>query len=376
MPLALLGLHRWMQEGRRRWLLLFAVAWLGQSLSNGYYFFYFSVIVGLWLVWFTPWREARRNRLWPALIAWAIAVACMSPILLTYARVQQQNGFARGPAEINRNSADLFDFFMSPSTDREERDITIGVVATIALAAGIVIAVRDAIQRRASPADRSTLAFYVIATVTAMVLAMGPVLRAGGTTLVPSGPYAWLMSIVPGFTGIRAPARFTLVAMLCLAIATALLLARARRSWVVIPIVAGALLEVWLHPPPLMSLPPLLAPTALTPYGTAVLELPVGNYQEFSALYRSMFHRRPLVNGYSGYTPRTYDVLRGCLEKKREDCLTSIRQAGSIDVVVDRSNDPDNEWELFMSQLPDAQFLYRTRQFSVFHLSAVSKKTR
>ena len=175
MPLALLALHRWMQEGRRRWLLLFAIAWLGQSLSNGYYFFYFSVIVGLWLVWFTPWRDARRNRLWPVLIAWVIAVVVMSPVLLTYARVQRENGFARGMNEITRNSADLVDFFTAPAIDREERDVTLGVVATIALFAGIAFVLRDTIQR-VRREDRSPLAFYVIATVIGMVLAMGPVL--------------------------------------------------------------------------------------------------------------------------------------------------------------------------------------------------------
>jgi hypothetical protein len=127
-----------------------------------------------------------------------------------------------------------------------------------------------------------------------------------------------------------------------------------------------------------MPLPPLIDATALTPNASAVLELPVGNYQEFPALYRSMFHRRPLVNGYSGYTPRSYDALRGCLDHKREDCLTPIRQAGSIDVVIDRGNDPEHAWELFVSQLPDAQFRYHTRQFTVFHLpamTAVSNRT-
>src|SRR6185369_3885541 len=192
MPLALLALHHWMHEGKRRWLLLFAIAWLGQSLSNGYYFFYFSVIVGLWLVWFTPWRDARRNRLWPVLIAWIMAVAVMSPVLLNYARVQRENGFARGLHEIARNSADAVDFFTAPAIDREERDVTIGVVATIALIAGIAFALRDTIQRAPEQTrdDRSPLAFYVIATVIGLVLAMGPVLRVAGREVVPSGPHA------------------------------------------------------------------------------------------------------------------------------------------------------------------------------------------
>jgi hypothetical protein len=373
MPLALLGLHQWMRDGRRAGLLLFGVAWLGESLSNGYYFFYFSIIVALWLLWFTRWREARRQ-LVPVLLTWMAAVACFSPVLLTYARVQQEQRLHRDYGEIAGRGADLFDFFITSEQDRAERNVTLGVVATCALIGCVAISLREA--------RRSPLAFYTLATVVAMVLALGPTPRAGGVQLLASGPYAWLMAIVPGFTGVRVPARFTLVAVLCLAMATALLLARvqdampSRRRLVSVAITligVIAIIETWPRPPiPLLPLPPLLEPIALTPNTAAVLELPVGEGQEFPAMYRAMFHRRPLVNGYSGYTPASYDVLRICLEEKKStDCLTSVRRAGSLDILIDRAHDTGGAWELFASQLPDAQFRYQTRQFTVFHLPAL-----
>ena len=153
---------------------------------------------------------------------------------------------------------------------------------------------------------------------------------------MPSGPYAWLMTIVPGFTGVRVPARFTLVATLCLSMAAAILIARLRQRWIGIAVAAIALMEVWLRPIPLWPLPPLLDAMALTPTARAVLELPVGNAQEFPALYRSMFHRRPLVNGYSGYTPRAYDELRG-LSGTQARGLPDADPAGRIDPRCDRS---------------------------------------
>ena len=42
MPLALLGLHRYLESRRRRWLLLFGVAWTVQGAANGYYLVYFT----------------------------------------------------------------------------------------------------------------------------------------------------------------------------------------------------------------------------------------------------------------------------------------------------------------------------------------------
>ena len=41
-----------------------------------------------------------------------------------------------------------------------------------------------------------------------------------------------------------------------------------------------------------------------------MIELPVDDTDvSVHAMYRSMFHRRPLVNGYSGYIPPHYRIL-------------------------------------------------------------------
>ena len=45
MPLALLGLHGYVDTRKTRWLCVFAVAWLMQALSNGYYLVFFPVLV-------------------------------------------------------------------------------------------------------------------------------------------------------------------------------------------------------------------------------------------------------------------------------------------------------------------------------------------
>jgi hypothetical protein len=391
MPVALLGLHRWFAERRASGLWLFAIAWLGESLSNGYYFFYFSVIVSLWIAWFTPWRQLREARrvLLPVLIAWVAAVVCMAPVLLMYSRVQQQYHFGRAFEEIAgpRNGADLTDFFtpspiarftgmMAPEharhEDRAEREVSIGIIGTLALIASIVVALRN---RQEGQGDRSLLAFYTIATLAAMVLAMGPLPRAFGVGLLPSGPYAWLMTIVPGINGVRVPARFTLLAMLCLAIATALMLARVRLNRVALSAIALlALLDTWPKPIEQPTLPPLVDRHVLTPQAVAVLELPTGGFQEYTALYRAMFHGHPVVNGTSGYTPASYFDLMICLEARNRDhvhCLTPVRRAGPIDVLIDRQHDGSSETEQFIAQVPDAQFRFQNRQFTVFHLPAL-----
>src|SRR5262249_37578475 len=99
MPLALLGLHRWITDQRRSGLVLFAIAWIGQSLSNGYYFFYFSILIAMWIAWFTRWRDLRRT-LVPIAITWILAGVAIAPVMLTYRQVHEQYRFVRTATEI------------------------------------------------------------------------------------------------------------------------------------------------------------------------------------------------------------------------------------------------------------------------------------
>lgn len=105
MPVALVGLHRFLRDGRVRWLGLFGAAWLIQALSNGYYLVYFSIFVLLWMAWFLsgrPWRVAAS-----VASAWALAALPLVPLLLGYRAIHASLGFHRGIGEIQHFSADL-----------------------------------------------------------------------------------------------------------------------------------------------------------------------------------------------------------------------------------------------------------------------------
>ena len=67
-PLALLGLHAYIETGRRRWLVLYGAAWMLQGAANGYALVYLSVLIGLWGLWFVVLRQR-----WKDLVAIAVA---------------------------------------------------------------------------------------------------------------------------------------------------------------------------------------------------------------------------------------------------------------------------------------------------------------
>lgn len=109
-PIALLGLHRYLRTRQRRWLGLFAGAWLLQALSNGYAMFHVSVMIALWIVWFV---RSRRDAA-AILAAWAAAALATLPVLLKYQTVHTVLNLGRDINEIKRFGVDLGDFMSAP----------------------------------------------------------------------------------------------------------------------------------------------------------------------------------------------------------------------------------------------------------------------
>lgn len=105
-PLVLLGLHGFLDTGRRHWLVVVGVAWLLQGAANGYLLIFGSVLVALWLIWFViaPGRWADMRAIAITLV---IASLPLAPILARYATVHAHHGFSRSPGEAAHFSVDI-----------------------------------------------------------------------------------------------------------------------------------------------------------------------------------------------------------------------------------------------------------------------------
>ncbi len=113
MPVALLGLHRWLEDRRSCWLAVFGAATTLQGLFCAYYLPMFAVLGGLWVAWFGPGRL--RPRELAALLSVAlVAVAALLPLFLHYRAAHEALGFTRGIGEIELYSADLTGLWSTP----------------------------------------------------------------------------------------------------------------------------------------------------------------------------------------------------------------------------------------------------------------------
>lgn len=103
-PLFLLGLHGFREEQRWRWLLLFAVAWLLQSLANGHFMLFGAVLIVMWLAYFCSTRDTWRRGV-TILGVWTAASLLLVPLLVKYQSVHDQFGLQRTENEILAYSA-------------------------------------------------------------------------------------------------------------------------------------------------------------------------------------------------------------------------------------------------------------------------------
>jgi hypothetical protein len=194
-----------------------------------------------------------------------------------------------------------------------------------------LLAVSPAASRLARNVPAGSRGGFSVGVLASAWLALGPVITiAGHLTLLPA-PYRLLYTHVPGFDGLRVPARFAMLTACCLAVvagfgARDLLAAGRRGRWLVGIAIALFLIESTAAPLSLnrgMSAPGYQnAPSrmyvgaeapriyrfaASLPEPAVVLELPLGTAAwDLQYMFYQPLHRHPIVNGYSGGFPDSY----------------------------------------------------------------------
>jgi hypothetical protein len=245
--------------------------------------------------------------------------------------------------------------------------IKITSLSRVLVAGGLAAAAALAVSRRARAAAigwlQTPAAFFTLAAVFAAVMSFGPDVHARGRAVAVSNLYTLFYDYVPGFDGLRVPARYAMIGTLALAALAALgvtaIGTRHRRRAAAI---AAALIVVEAIAVPIpidqnsasysrANLAPLPSTLALgadvpavygylakLPTSATILELPLGEPAfDIRYMFYSTRHWRRLVNGYSGGAPESYGFLTEALN----DALTrpdrawdALSRSGATHLVV------------------------------------------
>jgi hypothetical protein len=210
---------------------------------------------------------------------------------------------------------------------------------------------------------QSIVGFHAAALAACFLLSLGPVPHTMGAPLADRGLYHLLYDHVPGFDGLRAPARLGMLFSLFLAVLASFgvhtIELRVRRAALLtIPIALLFLYEATAAPIPMnitsdatgLARPPgrmVPGPGTLSiyravhalPANVTLAEFPFGDPSyELHYMYYSTTHWRRLLNGYSGSFPDSHikakEVLGALPDRRHEEAWTLLMSEGVTHAVV------------------------------------------
>jgi len=241
------------------------------------------------------------------------------------------------------------------------------VIGVACLAGALALAPRA--RERLAAALRRPEAIFLLILILAWWLSLGPSPRVYGRILELWAPYQILYDYVPGYVGLRVPARFGMIVALALAvlggIGAAKLPRRPAGTLIIAVLGAAFLFESHSLPFPLnVAIPirdyrlpegrvyrPGLAPLVYQDLARVrpdaiVLEVPFNQPDyDVRAVYYSTAHWRKLVNGYSGFFPPNYTRFAAILAAFSRDPVAwqALQVSGITHVVVHEGAYLDDE---------------------------------
>ena len=353
LPLSFFFLHRLFAAERRSDTIALGIVTGLQTISSVYY----GVIGAIGLVCGTvvlmaatgriaDWRMLRRG-----LAAAALALLVAAPWSIPYLRVARDAGGGRTLYEASNGSAVLSSYLQAPATnlvygrtgwlrpgaraplpfkDGPEQALFLGFVAMLLAAAG-ALAAPQGLKRIA--------AVYSVLALVGLVLSLGP----NGIRAV----YAALYGSLVGMAAIRAPARFSVLTLLSVAMLAALAVRALELRGPRLGRFAGAaafgLIAVEFGNGAIaFPAPPALTTAAgrwlrEQPGSGAVVCVPMGPFADNTpCMLQSLEHGRPIVNGYSGIRPPFFETLLDAVNRlPAPQALVTLHDLGVEFVVSD-----------------------------------------
>jgi hypothetical protein len=296
---------------------------------------------------------ASRRRLAAALGAVGAAAVLVALVSLPYLRVQGADPppvsvmAAWSPEALQRTQSASPWGYVGPGAAPY-----VGGVALVLAMVGLVVGLRRA-RAESALATRPVVVAMVATALPLVLMSFGPHAQVLGYR-----PLAWLWDVVPGLRVFRVPLRFGFFVSLPLAVLGGLAAAalaggverRAGRlaGWAIAGALVGAVCWQGTRGPiPLRPLPAdtpevygWLAARGCAADRCAVLEIPAGPSWDAdpAAVFGTLAHGLPVVNGYSGFAPAAYPLVMSLSAQLPEETARRalVRLTGARWLVVHR----------------------------------------
>ncbi len=424
-PLALFFLHRGLEGRRRRDFFGFGACFVLEMLSSIYYALYLTLAVALFALYFaaiSPRRHAVEFLLKLAAVS-VCAGLVLIPYFQPYWRVQKTYGLHRPLSDLILFSADLRDYLAVPPGNivggvgfvsaSPEHCLFPGLGPILFAVIGLFIIPprrnraglaheEGGISSEPEPQPWFRLnisqsqGFYLALAACGFVLSLGPTLQVFGHQTGITLPYIIIYNYVPGFDALRSVSRFGVMVFMAIAILAGegfdrivdgMSLGRLGR-WSRI-VVTGAMAfmvmsEYASFPVNFKSIevgpqvPRVYRWLAHQEPGEAVLEFPFAPNLQTNARYEyfSAYHRRLIVNGYSGFFPPQYREMISILwQFPAGDSVGLLRAVGADLLIIHEDRYRPDEYKKLHSQMAANPELLAVQSFGRDHVYRVRART-
>lgn len=349
LPLAILAADRLIDSGERRHACWLAAWMIAMVYTSGYLVIFACVALAVLLVARSgAWRTRAARVVGGFTLAAVVTGLVTLPLYLPYRRVAQEQGMVRTLEGATQFSATPDSYLSSysrmhgllwsaaaPAGSPEAffPGVTVGLLGIVGLAAAVMRTGQVGNAARSVAAGLAALAF------------VGALLSLGTHTPV----YGWLYAVFPPMSAIRAASRFGLLFLLGTAGLAAIGLAALRlRLSPVASSAAGVLAMLLITAEAFRApirytefegIPGIYRLLAREPGPVVLAEVPFyppeAIFMNAEYVLNSTAHWRPLMNGYSGYTPESYrEVAWPFWNFPAEWSIEAMRAAGVTHIVV------------------------------------------
>jgi hypothetical protein len=385
LPLALFALDRLLTRPRAVNALRLAAAYVLQGLTSNYFLVFMTFgLAGAGIVRWREWIGRGRLRvLGLVCLAGLAAVLVLAPFLIPYLQAQRDQGLTRSLDEVAKYAASWRDYLSATGTLHFRlwsgglwrgfgAPLFPGLVGLVLT----VVAVASGLAWR----HRAARMWFAMGIV-GLVLSFGAALPG----------YSVLYHAVPLLQGIRASVRFGFLALAGVAALASFGLMILRLKFAASPalkhgLTAAAMILVTLEAlrVPVPYSPPYRPSAAYEVLrdepGAVLLELPLPPPAGFQAnapyLLNATRHWRPILNGYSGFLPRSYYVHRQHLATFPDDrSIEYLRRLGVTHVAVQGAQFPGSSLERIdaIARSPALQAAISSPELTIYKIRTIPR---
>ena len=371
-PLLLYAVDRLVVERTRAMAILTGVAFVLQALCSNYYLVFsaFTLLVVALVRAPEWWPHPQMRYHW--LRVWGIAAIGVVPFLWPYYEVHREHGLERSIAEVANHSAGWRDYLVTGGRlhyDWWSHEFFAGRTALFPGVTALALAIAGAWTHRRDARVRTVLAFGAVG----VLMSFGPALPG----------YGLLHDYVPLIAGLRNAARWGWLFLAAIAILAAFgaksaMGAKGAKGWVLGAMVIVTV-EAWRAPVGFTRFEglPRIYDRIAAERDVVLAEFPLYSGARVSEngpyVLANTRYLRPLVNGYSGFQPPSYEQRATILTRfPHPSAIDALRALGVTHVTVHRDafrdrygdaflQDVDRSGELALLEELDGIRLYRLR---------------